>query len=88
MTEAETLAAALDRRVPNLDGVPTIVQAATLLRQQAAEIERLRMALEIARQFMVIASDWNIDEAEINGEMRSTYDWIEVVDAALENKHD
>ena len=40
-------------------------------------------ALKIAQQFMSIASDWNIDEAEIDGEMRSTYDWLEIVNAAL-----
>jgi hypothetical protein len=40
-------------------------------------------ALKIAEAFMEIASDWNIDEAEINGEMRSTYDWLEVVSAAI-----
>ncbi len=40
-------------------------------------------ALKVARDFMSIASDWNVDEAEINGEMRSTYDWLAVVDAAL-----
>jgi len=43
----------------------------------------LLAALQVARQFMSIASDWNIDEAEINGEMRSTYDWLADVDAAI-----
>ena len=60
-------------------------QSADLIRRQAEQIRELRQALEIAREFMGIASDWNIDEAEINGEMRSTYDWIEVLDAALSN---
>lgn len=32
---------------------------------------------------MSIASDWNFHEAEINGDMRSTYDWLEVVDTAI-----
>ena len=40
-------------------------------------------ALCISKQFMEIASDWNIDEAEINGDMRSTYDWLEIVNAAI-----
>lgn len=40
-------------------------------------------ALRIAREFMSIASDWNFHEAEINGEMRSTYEWLGVVDAAI-----
>ena len=40
-------------------------------------------ALRIAREFMSVASDWNFHEAEINGEMRSTYDWLAVVDAAI-----
>jgi hypothetical protein len=39
---AESVALALDRRAPNLDGVSTIVQAAAMLRHQAAEIERLK----------------------------------------------
>ena len=43
----------------------------------------LLAALQVARQFMSIASDWNIDEAEINGEMRSTYDWLADVDAGI-----
>ena len=40
-------------------------------------------ALKVAEQFMNIASDWNLDEAEINGEMRSTYDWIDLVRSAI-----
>lgn len=59
------------------------LKAAAELRRQHALIAELVGALEVASQFMSIASDWNIDEAEINGEMRSTYDWIEVVGAAL-----
>jgi len=43
----------------------------------------LLAALQVAEKFMEIASDWNMDEAEINGEMRSTYDWLEVVRAAI-----
>ena len=43
----------------------------------------LAAALRIAEQFMDIASDWNIDEAEINGEMRSTYDLLKVIREAL-----
>lgn len=48
-----------------------------------AAAPELLEALRIAREFMSIASDWNFHEAEINGEMRSTYDWLEVVDAAI-----
>lgn len=43
----------------------------------------LLAALDVAEQFMSIASDWNFDEAEINGEMRSTYEWLNVVRAAI-----
>ena len=49
----------------------------------AAGGPELLAALRIAREFMSIASDWNLDEAEINGEMRSTYDWLADVDAAI-----
>lgn len=48
-----------------------------------AAAPELLHALEVAEQFMAIASDWNIDEAEINGEMRSTYEWLDVVRAAI-----
>lgn len=40
-------------------------------------------ALRVAKEFMEIASDWNIDEAEIGGEMRSTYDWLDVIRSAI-----
>ncbi len=40
-------------------------------------------ALKIAKKFIEIASDWNIDGAEIEGEMRSTYDWLAVIQAAI-----
>ena len=40
-------------------------------------------ALCIAKKFMEIASDWSVDEAEINGDMRSTYDWLEIVNSAI-----
>jgi hypothetical protein len=32
---------------------------------------------------MEIASDWNLDEAEIDGKMMSTYDWMNIVKAAI-----
>lgn len=48
-----------------------------------AAAPELLEALKIAQQFMSIASDWNIDEAEINGQMRSTYDWLDVVNKAI-----
>lgn len=40
-------------------------------------------ALEVSAAFMEIASDWNINEAEINGEMKSTYDWLDIVKSAI-----
>ena len=40
-------------------------------------------ALRIAEKFMEISSDRNIDEVEINGEMRSTYDWLAVIQSAI-----
>lgn len=58
--------------------------------EAAAELRRLYMlnqdllnALKIAEQFMIIANDWNVHEAEINREMRSTYHWIEIIEAAI-----
>lgn len=45
--------------------------------------EELVAALKIAKKFMEAASDWNFDEAEIDGEMKRTYRWIDVIDAAL-----
>ncbi len=62
---------------------PNAKAIAAFLRTQHALNAELVDALRIARDFMSIASDWNVDEAEINGEMRSTYDWLEVLDAAL-----
>lgn len=87
MNEAEKLAERLRdivtkyRFVSHEHGV--IDGAAAILRRQAEQIKVLREALQVARDFMSIASDWNLDEAEINGEMRGTYDWLEVIDAAL-----
>jgi hypothetical protein len=40
-------------------------------------------ALKIAQQFISIASDWNLDEAHINGQTRSTYEWLYTVAAAI-----
>lgn len=40
-------------------------------------------ALDIARQLAVIASDWNLDEVEINEEMISIYDVIDIFETAL-----
>lgn len=37
-----------------------------------AVVEDLVKALKLAEQFMSIASDWNLDEAEIDGVMRPT----------------
>lgn len=60
----------------------------------AGEILRLRTALSTARedalralyiadQFMGIACDWNFDEAEIDGEMRKTFDLQGIIRAAI-----
>ncbi|UTC28693.1 hypothetical protein MARCHEWKA_01800 [Brevundimonas phage vB_BpoS-Marchewka] len=50
------------------------------------DYQRLLAALEavrVARQLASIATDWNLDEVEIDGEMKSTYDLIEQFDAVL-----
>ena len=38
-----------------------------------AELAALYEAIRIAEQLATIATDWNLDEVEIDGEMRSTY---------------
>ena len=48
-----------------------------------AAAPELLAALCTAEKFMRIASDWNIDEAEIDGEMRSTYEWLETINFAI-----
>lgn len=51
-----------------------------------ADYQRILDALEavrVARQLASIATDWNLDEVEIDGEMKSTYDLIEQFDAVL-----
>jgi len=40
-------------------------------------------ALRISKEFMEIASDWNLDEAEIDGNMQSTYDWIDIINRTI-----
>lgn len=42
-------------------------------------IEALRVAVQLAE----IASDWNLDEVEIDGEMTSIYDVQDVLQKAL-----
>jgi hypothetical protein len=48
-----------------------------------AAAPELLAALKIARQFMNVAADWNMNEVEINGQMGGTYDWLKVVDKAI-----
>lgn len=43
------------------------------------ERDELLKVADLSLQFMCIASDWNVDEAEIDGEFKSTYDLIEIV---------
>lgn len=40
-------------------------------------------ALKIAKQFMQVASDWNLDEVELNGEMRDTHDVIDLIQSVI-----
>lgn len=43
-------------------------------------------ALKIAEQLASIASDWNLDEVEIDGEMRGIHDVREVFTEAIKGK--
>ena len=47
--------------------------------QLQGERDELLKVADLSLQFMCIASDWNVDEAEIDGEFKSTYDLIEIV---------
>ncbi|USN15920.1 hypothetical protein PAPPERLAPAPP_01780 [Brevundimonas phage vB_BpoS-Papperlapapp] len=50
------------------------------------DYQRLLDALEavrVARQLARIASDWNLDEVEIDGEMKPIWDLIDQFDAVL-----
>ena len=40
-------------------------------------------ALKITEQFMQVACDWNLGEVEINGEMRDTYDVIDLIRSVI-----
>lgn len=40
-------------------------------------------AARVAEQLALIASDWNLDEVEIDGEMRDIYDIRDIFKAAL-----
>lgn len=60
-----------------------IETAAAELRRQHELIQEMRKALDIAKQFMTCASDWNFDEAEINGEMVATFDLIERMESVI-----
>lgn len=69
-----------------------------LMTEAAAELRRLEAtnvvllkSLRISEQFMSIAMDWNIDEAEIDGEMRSTRHWLEIIRTSIakhESRHE
>jgi len=79
--EAFRLADALEQGTYLLSAERDVTAAE--LRRLVSVNELLLDALKISEQFMNIASDWNIDEAEINGEMRSTYDLLDLVQAAI-----
>ena len=64
------------------DDLPAAKELSANARLIAAAPDLLE-ALCIAKKFMEIASDWSVDEAEINGDMRSTYDWLEIVNSAI-----
>lgn len=44
----------------------------------------MREALELARHFTEIASDWSLNEMEVDGEIYSVYDVQKRLDAALQ----
>ena len=46
-------------------------------------LDAMEAAMEKARQLANIATDWNLDEVEIDGEMVSTYNLRDEFDAAL-----
>jgi hypothetical protein len=46
-------------------------------------IDEAREALRLAIQLAIVASDWNLDEVEIDGEMRSTSELQVLFAAAL-----
>lgn len=48
-----------------------------------AEDSKLREAVRVAVQLAVIAGDWNLDEVEIDGEMRSTFELQKQFEEAL-----
>jgi hypothetical protein len=58
-------------------------RAAAEIERLTAEVDRLRAALRKAEQLAIIASDWNLDEVEIDGEMVDTYDLRDEFRAAL-----
>lgn len=74
----------LAERLETFRWFPDDQAAAAELRRLHAKIALMREALRIAEQYMTIASDWGIDEAEINGEMLSTLDWLGVIRNALD----
>jgi len=84
MTEAERLAKELEEDFNLSYPSASMYEAAAELRRLHAINAELVEALKIGEQFINIASDWNIDEAEINGEMMSTYHWLDIVKEALE----
>lgn len=63
--------------------VPSIESFVTDLQYLMAAHERLREALRVAVQLAAIASDWNLDEVEIDGEMREIHDVRAIFKAAL-----
>jgi len=46
--------------------------------------DKLVMACKVAYQLAIVASDWNLDEVEIDGEMMNTRDLQKQFNAAIE----
>ena len=57
-----------------------------LIQQLQAQIKNLVGVCKIAVQLSSIATDWNLNEVEIDGEMRSTYDLHKIFIEAVNNQ--
>lgn len=70
---------AYENAAERAEGLETVKANARLI----AAAPDLYEAVRIAKQLASIASDWNLSEVEIDGEMVSTYDLAEKFAAAL-----